>query len=146
MQTVPSRILIQVSVSISKGDNHYVIFRQVFEPRRLCKMYPFYNAVKIFLQKWHSILHLYLKTIFWMSTTWSRIFLIDVVGLCKSRYLLYAPPAYECSTRTFYRWVRSQGWSPHASGSSKNASEPAGIPFFGAPQAPGDKPNPYEEG
>ena len=31
-------------------------------------------------------------------------------------------------------------------GSSKNASDPVGIPLFGAPQALGDKPNPSEEG
>ena len=35
---------------------------------------------------------------------------------------------------------------PNAIGSSKNASDPVGIPLFGAPQAPGDKPNPSEEG
>ena len=34
---------------------------------------------------------------------------------------------------------------PNAIGSSKNTSKPVGIPFFGAPQAPGDKPNPSEE-
>ena len=36
--------------------------------------------------------------------------------------------------------------SPHASDSSKNASGPIGIPLFEAPQAPGYKPNPSEEG
>ena len=38
------------------------------------------------------------------------------------------------------------GPKPNAIGSSKNASDPVGIPLFGAPQAPGDKPNPSEEG
>ena len=38
------------------------------------------------------------------------------------------------------------GPKPNATGSSKNASDPVGIPLFGAPQAPGDKPNPSEEG
>ena len=38
------------------------------------------------------------------------------------------------------------GPKPNAAGSSKNASDPVGIPLFGAPQAPGDKPNPSEEG
>ena len=33
------------------------------------------------------------------------------------------------------------GPKPNAIGSSKNASDPVGIPLFGAPQAPGDKPN-----
>ena len=61
-------------------------------------------------------------------------------------YLSYVPTAYECGTRPFLRWVLSQGRSPHASGSSKNASDPVGITLFGAPQAPGDKPNPSEEG
>ena len=48
--------------------------------------------------------------------------------------------------KAFLRWALSQGQSPHASGSSKNASNPIGIPLFRAPQAPGDKPNPSEEG
>ena len=38
------------------------------------------------------------------------------------------------------------GPKPNAIGSSKNASDPVGIPLFVAPQAPGDKPNPSEEG
>ena len=38
------------------------------------------------------------------------------------------------------------GPKPNAIGSSKNASDPVGIPLFGAPQAPGNKPNPSEEG
>ena len=38
------------------------------------------------------------------------------------------------------------GPKPNATGSSKNASDLVGIPLFGAPQAPGDKPNPSEEG
>ena len=38
------------------------------------------------------------------------------------------------------------GPKPNTIGSSKNASDPVGIPLFGAPQAPGDKPNPSEEG
>ena len=38
------------------------------------------------------------------------------------------------------------GPKPNATGSSKNASDPVGIPIFGAPQASGDKPNPSEEG
>ena len=38
------------------------------------------------------------------------------------------------------------GPKPNATGSSKNASDPVGIPLFWAPQASGDKPNPSEEG
>ena len=38
------------------------------------------------------------------------------------------------------------GPKPNAIGSSKNATDPVGIPLFEAPQAPGDKPNPSEEG
>ena len=37
------------------------------------------------------------------------------------------------------------GPKPNVTGSSKNASDPVGIPLFGAPQASGDKPSPYEE-
>ena len=61
-------------------------------------------------------------------------------------YLSYAPPAYEYGTRPIFLWVRSQGLSPYATGSSKNASGQVGIPLFGAPQTPGDKPNHSEEG
>ena len=43
----------------------------------------------------------------------------------------YAPPVYECGTRPFLRWVRSQGRSPDASGSPKNASGRVGIPLLG---------------
>ena len=32
-------------------------------------------------------------------------------------YLSYAPPTYEYGTRPFFRWVRSQGRSTHATGS-----------------------------
>ena len=46
----------------------------------------------------------------------------------------------------FLRWTRSQGRSPHASGKAKNTFGPVGIPLFGAPQAPGNKPNPPEGG
>ena len=38
------------------------------------------------------------------------------------------------------------GPKPNATGSTKNASDPVGIPLFGVPQASGDKPNPSEEG
>ena len=40
----------------------------------------------------------------------------------------------------------TRGQSPHAPGISKYALSPVGIPLKGAPQAPGDKPNPSEEG
>ena len=48
---------------------------------------------------------------------------------CKnaSRYLSYVPPAHKCGTRPFLRWVRSQGWIPHASGMAKNTFDPIGI-------------------
>ena len=52
------------------------------------------------------------------------------------------PPTHEYGTRPFLRWARSQGRSPHASGKAKNTFDPVGIPLFGAPQAPGNKPNP----
>ena len=35
---------------------------------------------------------------------------------------------------------------PNTTGSSKNSSGPIGIPLFGGPQVPNDKPNPSEEG
>ena len=56
------------------------------------------------------------------------------------------PPTHEYGTRPFLRWARSQGRSPHASGKAKNSFGPVGIPLFGAPQAPGNKPNLPEGG
>ena len=56
------------------------------------------------------------------------------------------PPTLEYGTRPFLRWIRSQGRSPHTSGKAKNTFGPVGIPLFGAPQAPGNKPNPPEGG
>ena len=50
------------------------------------------------------------------------------------------PPTHEYGTRPFLRWARSQGRSPHTSGKAKNTFGPVGIPLFGAPQAPGNKP------
>ena len=52
------------------------------------------------------------------------------------------PPTHEYGTRPFLRWARSKGRSPHASGKAKNSFGPVGIPLFGAPQAPGNKPPP----
>ena len=56
------------------------------------------------------------------------------------------PPTHEYGTRPFLRWAQSQGRSPHASGKAKNTFGPVGIPLFGAPQAPGNKPNPPRRG
>ena len=59
------------------------------------------------------------------------------------------PPSHqpdECGTRPFLRWVRAQDRNPYAPAISKNAWDPVGIPLKGVPQAPGDKPNPSEEG
>ena len=66
---------------------------------------------------------------------------LDTVGICPPSHL-----TDEYGTRPFLKWDRAQGRSPHAPGISKNASDPVGIPLKGAPQAPGDKPNPSEEG
>ena len=65
------------------------------------------------------------------------------VDLCIYRCV---PPTHEYGTRPFLRWARSQGRSPHASGKAKNSFGPVGIPLFGAPQAPGNKPNLPEGG
>ena len=62
------------------------------------------------------------------------------------RYLSYAPPAHKCCTRPFFRWVQSEGRSQDASSCPKNALGPIGIPLKRAPQAPGNKPRPSEEG
>ena len=55
------------------------------------------------------------------------------------------PTTGQVRHKAFLKWVRTQGWSPHTSGSSKNASDHVGI-LFGAPQAPGKKPNPSDQG
>ena len=57
-------------------------------------------------------------------------------------YLSYVPPTHEYGTRPFLRLVQLQGRSTHASGKVKNTFDPVSIPLFGAPQAPGNKPNP----
>ena len=76
--------------------------------------------------------------------------LVPYIGFEKVRgdLCIYrcVPPTHEYGTRPFLRWARSQGRSPHASGKAKNTFGPVGIPLFGAPQAPGNKPNPPEGG
>ena len=49
-------------------------------------------------------------------------------------------------TKPFLRWVWVQSRSPHASGISKNTSDPVSIPLKGVPQAPGNKPSSSKEG
>ena len=50
-------------------------------------------------------------------------------------------------TRPFFGWDRAQGRSPHAPGSlPKMPSAPSAFPLLGAPQAPGNEPNPPEGG
>ena len=46
----------------------------------------------------------------------------------------------------FFKVVWMQGCGPDASGGSKIALGPVGIPLKGAPQAPGNKPNLSHEG
>ena len=60
--------------------------------------------------------------------------------LTKKRAVFILSPT---SVRIWHKAVFKVG--PVAD-SSKNASDPVGIPLFGAPQAPDDKPNPFEEG
>ena len=45
------------------------------------------------------------------------------------RYLSYAPPAYECGTRPFLRWVLSQGRSPKRQTVPKMPRTPSAFPF-----------------
>ena len=68
------------------------------------------------------------------------------VGVSNWWYLSSVPPTGRVWHKAFLRWVQTQDRSPHAPGISKNASNPVGIPLKGAPQVPGDKPNPSEEG
>ena len=45
--------------------------------------------------------------------------------------LPYAPPAYECGTRLFLRWVLSQGQSPTRQAVPKMPWTPLAFPFSG---------------
>ena len=45
-----------------------------------------------------------------------------------------------------FRGFREQGRNPDTPGDSKNAPGPVSMPLKGAPQVPGDKPNPSKEG
>ena len=47
------------------------------------------------------------------------------------RYLSYAPPAYECGTRSFLRRVLSQGRSPTRQAVPKMPRTPSAFPFSG---------------
>ena len=49
----------------------------------------------------------------------------------KSRYLSYAPPAYEYGTRPFLRWVLSQGRSPRRQAVPKMPRTPSAFLFSG---------------
>ena len=46
-------------------------------------------------------------------------------------YLSYTPPAFECGTRTFLRWVLSQGRSPTRQAVPKMPRTPSAFPFSG---------------
>ena len=47
------------------------------------------------------------------------------------RYLSYAPPAYECGTMPFLRWVLSQGRNPTRQAVPKMPRTPSAFPFSG---------------
>ena len=49
----------------------------------------------------------------------------------RCRYLSYAPPAYECGTRPFLRWVLSQGRSPTRQAVPKIPRTPSVFHFSG---------------
>ena len=80
----------------------------------------------------------------WCVFLFSGSFIEVLSSSLRMVYLSYVPPTHEYGTRPFLRWVRSQGRSPHASGKVKNSFDPVGILLFGAPQAPGNKPNPLK--
>ena len=62
----------------------------------------------------------------------SAIYLLIVNPLPNlSRHLSYAPPAYECGTRPFLRWVLSQGWGPTRQAVRKMPRTPSAFPFSG---------------
>ena len=57
-------------------------------------------------------------------------------------YLLYALPSLQEWHKAVFRWVRSQGHSQDAFSSPKMRRVPSVFPLKGAPQGPGDEPNP----
>ena len=62
------------------------------------------------------------------------------------RYLSSVPPIGRVWHKAFFRWVQTQGRSPHTPGGSKISSHPVGIALKGVPQAPDDRINPSKEG
>ena len=48
--------------------------------------------------------------------------------------------------KALFGWDRAQGRAPHAWSLSKIPSAPSAFPLLGAPQAPGNEPNPPEGG
>ena len=64
-----------------------------------------------------------------LPSYWTAYFKLKQGNMC--RYLFYAPPAYECGTRPFLRWVLSQGRSPTWQAVPKMPQTPSAFPFSG---------------
>ena len=65
------------------------------------------------------------------ATAQNAGFLLKWASRRASRYLSYAPPAYEYGTRPFLRWVLSQGRSPTRQAVPKMPRTPSAFPFSG---------------
>ena len=66
------------------------------------------------------------------ATAQNAGFLLKWALLRACRYLSYAPPAYECGTKPFLRWVLSQGRSPTRQAVQKMPRTPSAFLFSGA--------------
>ena len=80
------------------------------------------------------------------STAQNAGFLLKELRPKKRAVFILRPTNVRIWHKAVFKVGPVAGPKPNTRGSSKNASDPVGIPLFGAPQAPGDKPNPSEEG
>ena len=79
----------------------------------------------------------FLKT---ASTKITAPFLLTLIRTYASKlYSFSVPPSDKYSTRPFLKWVRTQGYSPYASGKIQKYPQPRVHPAKGHPQTPGNK-------
>ena len=62
------------------------------------------------------------------------------------RWFILHPTSVRMWHKAVFKVGPVAGPKPNTTSSSKNASDSVGIPLFGAPRAPADKPNPSKEG
>ena len=94
---------------------------------------------------WSSTLLFFVIDYYWKNY-WKKF--LENIYMCNFWELIFIlrPTSVRIWHKAVFKVGTVAGPKPNAIGSSKNASDPVGIPLFGAPEAPGDKPNPSEEG